>query len=703
MGDLTIEQAFRLGLQHLGGGKLGEAEAIYRQIIARQPRHADAIHMLGLINRRLGNNAVAVDLIEQALAINPACTDASYNLGNALAALGKFDEAIAAYQRAILLKQNLPQCYHNLGCLLRDKGLTEEAGLAFKQEQEAIAAARNSNAKKPNPSIAYYNLGNSLSGTGRFAEAINAYRSAIAIHPDFAEAHCNLGNALVQENQLDAAITAYVQSIHLDPNLSQAHFNLGKAFYDSGQLDQAMAANRRAIALQPNYVSAQRNLASNLFEAGQLNEAIDTYRQAIANDPAEQANISSDLIYALHFHPDYNAHSLAAETKQWNDRYAKPLSRFIGPHLNDRDLNRRLRVGYVSPDFRQHVVGINLKPLFGHHDRQRFEICCYSDVTRPDSMTRWFIEHADHWHNTADLSDEELANKIREDQIDILVDLALHTQGNRLLVFARKPAPVQMTFAGYPGSTGLEAIDYRLSDPCLDPPGSDESVYSEKTIRLAHTFWCYDPGDCVDIPVSPLPAFETGHITFGCLNNFCKINSQVLDLWSEVMLQLPKSRLLLLAKHGQHRQRTIDYLHHRGVAPQQIEFISYLPRRDYLQQYHRIDIGLDTFPYNGHSTSLDSFWMGVPVVTLVGNTPVGRAGLSQLSNLGLTELSAQNPRQFVQIATDLAQDLSRLKEIRRNLRNTMERSPLMDSIAFTRSIEDAYHKSRPPLPIFTAK
>jgi predicted O-linked N-acetylglucosamine transferase (SPINDLY family) len=248
----------------------------------------------------------------------------------------------------------------------------------------------------------------------------------------------------------------------------------------------------------------------------------------------------------------------------------------------------------------------------------------------------------------------------------------------------------------------LDTIDYRLSDPYLDPPNADESLYSEQTVRLPHSFWCYDPLDCGDLPINTLPADTNGLVTFGCLNDFRKANDTVLHLWAKVLRAVPSSRLLLLAPEGSHRQRTLELLEQEGVAGERIDFVSRQPRRKYLEVYHRIDLGLDTLPYNGHTTSLDSFWMGVPVVTLVGQTIVGRAGLSQLMNLKLPELIAQTPEQFVQVATGLANDLPRLSELRSTLRRRMEASPLMDAPRFTRNIETAYREmwrrwcERPP-------
>jgi predicted O-linked N-acetylglucosamine transferase (SPINDLY family) len=379
------------------------------------------------------------------------------------------------------------------------------------------------------------------------------------------------------------------------------------------------------------------------------------------------------------------------ENRRWNHQIAEPLKKVIQPHVNDRDPNRRLRIGYVSPDFRQHVIGQNLVPLLREHDHGQVEIFCYSNVVRADALTEQLRRYADVWRSVVGLSDSQAVELIRQDRIDVLVDLTLHTASNRLAVFARKPAPVQATFAGYPGSTGLDTIDYRLTDPYLDPPGLDDAYYSERSFHLPDTFWCYDP--LTDEPaVHVPPCLEKGFVTFGCLNNFCKVNEQVLRLWAQVIKSVPRSRLMILCPDGSHRQLLLDMLQGEGINPDRIELIVRCPRLQYLELYHRIDVGLDTFPYNGHTTGLDSYWMGVPVITLVGQTVVGRAGLSQLTNLGLPELIAQTPQQYVQIATDLARDLPRLAELRRTLRPRMQASPLMAAPRFARNIEAAYRQ-----------
>jgi predicted O-linked N-acetylglucosamine transferase (SPINDLY family) len=324
------------------------------------------------------------------------------------------------------------------------------------------------------------------------------------------------------------------------------------------------------------------------------------------------------------------------------------------------------------------------------HDHQDFEIICYSAVTLPDAFTARMRGHADVWRDIAGLTDEQIVELVRADAIDVLVDLTMHMgPRNHLRVFARKPAPVQVCWLAYPGTTGLSAIDYRLTDPYIDPPGLDDRYYSEESIRLPDSFWCYDPLTS-EPAVNALPALELGYVTFGCLNNFCKVNAPVLELWGQVLKAVDRSRLLLLAADGTHRQRTLEVLGREGVAPERVSFVGKQPRPQYLAQHHQVDVALDTFPYNGHTTSLDGFWMGVPVITLVGDTVVGRAGLGQLTNLGMEELAARSPDSFVSIAVALANDLPRLSQYRATLRDQLMKSPLTDAPRFARNVEAAY-------------
>jgi protein O-GlcNAc transferase len=739
MRQVAIQEAFDLARSHHQAGRLAEAEQLYRQVLARQPHHADALHLLGMLNHQAGQNAIGVELLRQAIALNPESPLVHYNLANALKSDGKLDEAVVAYRQAIHVRPDYAAAYNNLGIALNLSG----------QLQESLVAFRRAASLRPDHAASFSNLGDALKGVGELDEAIEAYRRAITLRPDYAEAHNNLGNALRHKGQLDEALAEYKTAIGLRPNCGEYLSNLGNAFKDMGQLNDAAAAYQKAIALAPDYHDAHYNLGNVLKDAGQFDEAIGFYRQAIALRPTcpkshynlgnalkdtgrlkaaideyrqaialapDLPEAGDNLIYAMQFHPASDARTIAEEQRRWNHRHAELLRQCIQHHRNNRDPDWRLRIGYVSPDFREHCQSLFMLPLLSSHDRRQVEVFCYSDVRRPDARTQKLCNRTDVWREITGQSDEQVAALIRQDQIDILVDLTMHMAGNRLLMFARKPAPVQVTWLAYPGSTGLTAINYRLSDPYLDPVGMDESIYSEKTIRLPDSFWCYDPLDGRDIPVNALPALslsnrpalpalsavegslsnapaaKNGHVTFGCLNNACKINDAVLDLWSQVLIRVKNSRLLLLTAEGTHRQHTLDRLARQGIEPDRVEFAPPRPRKEYLELYHHIDVGLDTFPYNGHTTSLDAFWMGVPVVTLVGQTAVARAGWCQLSNLGLPELAAATPQQFVQIAVELAANLPRLAELRATIRGLLERSPLMDAPKFARNIEAAYRK-----------
>ena len=581
-----------------------------------------------------------------------------------------------------------------------------------------------------NKALEELKAGAALMGQSRLAEAAERFRRAIVLQPHMPEAHNNLAAALQRSGDLSGAIASYREAISLAPNVPELHHNLAIAFQEMREYRGTVAACRRAIALRPNYADALytlaqayrgladfdqaivavqqslairpdnphalADLANALIETGRLDEAISCLRRATSLPGGFWA--TSNLLQRIHYHPAFDGAAILQEHKRWN----QALMRDIVPwrsHGNDRTPDRRLRIGYVSPDFRNHVVGANVLPLFRNHDRQAFEVICYANLKLPaDAMTDEFRSLSHRWRDISKLDDRQAAQLIRDDGIDILVDLAVHTAHNRLGVFAYRPAPIQVSFAGYPGTSGLETIDCRLTDPYLDPPSTgsgqapgSEAFSTERLIRLPDSFWCYQP-ESSQPPVNSLPALQRGFVTFGCLSSFLKINDQVLRLWAQVLAGVKDSRLLVLAPRGSARQWLVALLDAQGVDAGRVEFADRQSRAGYLRIYHRIDIGLDTFPYNAHTTGLDSLWMGVPVVTLVGQTPVSRAGLSQLSNLGLSELAAEKPDDFVQIATALANDLSRLSKLRQSLRDRMQQSPLMDASRFARNIEAAYRQ-----------
>ena len=712
---VSIQQAFQIALQHHQAGRLAEAEAIYRQILTAAPQHADALHMLGVIAGQTGRSELAVDLIRQAIAFAPGVADFHSNLGEAYRASGKLDEAIAAYRRAIALRPDLAEAHSNLGNALWENGQADAAIAACRQaialqphfpeafsnlgtaldhcgrSDEAIAAYRQAIALQPNFPKAHSNLGAALYDKGRLDEAIAAYRQAIALQPDLPGAHSNLGAALIDKGCPAEAFAAYRQAIALRPDFAEAHSNLGDALTHAAQLDEAIAACRRAIALQPNLASAHNNLGNAFKGEGQLDEAIACYRHAMTCGPNDTAH-HSNLNYALHFHPGCDADSIREEHRRWDRQFGEPLRKFHRPHANDRDPLRRLRIGYVSPDFNRHVICHFLAPLIESHDHAAFEIFCYASVKRPDAITQRMRKCADVWRDVLGVRDDALAEQIRADQIDILVDLTQHMADNRLLTFARKPAPVQVAWLGYPSTTGLSAMDYRLTDAHMEPEGAPWAESVETPLRLPDSWFCFDPIDEYPEP-SPLPALQAGHVTFCSLNNFCKINDAVLQLWADVLRAVEGSRLLMQCPQGETQARVRQWFETHGIAAHRIELIARTATRaEFLRLFERIDLALETFPYNGGTTTCEALWMGIPVPTFPGSSAVSRIGLSILSATGLQELIATSPADYVRLTASLAADLPRLAALRATLRTRMQSSAFMDAPRFARNVESAYRQ-----------
>jgi len=711
----ATEELLRLAASHCDAGRVTQAEAIYREVLANQPGHPHALHLLGLLVgqrgdwaeavelfsaaakaapdvaehynvlgemlRRIGSLDDAVDALLRAIELSPGLPEAHNNLGNALRQLGRGDEAVAAYRKAVELRQDYADAYSNLGNALR----------GMRQIDGALAAHRQAVRFGPGSATIHNNFGVALTEAGRIDEAIAAFSEAVRLRPDYAEAHNNLGNAWRAKGKNREAIAAYRRAIKLMPDSAEAYCNMGGVLRSEGRLDESYACQVKALELNPEHAEAFGGLGAVLADQGRLDEAIEAFRSAIRLEP-NVANRYDPLLYTIHFHPGYDARQILAEHFEWSRRFADALSSGAGPYENDRSPDRRLRVGYVSPDFRRHPVGRFLVPLLEHHDRRQFEVFCYCGVRRPDDLTQRLRRSADCWRETAGLSDYALAELVRRDRIDVLVDLTMHMTGSRLLMFARRPAPVQVTWLAYVGTTGLGAINYRLSDPFLDPfddaPGapSAASEYAEETYRLRRCYWCYEPTDPTP-DVGSLPASQAGYVTFGCFNNFCKVTAPALHLWARLVESVPRSRLLLHGNPGMYQQDVRRLFADAGVAPERLEFVGFQPVTEYLRQYHRVDLGLDPFPYGGGTTTCDSLWMGVPVVTLAGSTAVGRSGVSLLSNLGLTELIAKTPEQYASIARALTQDLPSLAHLRRELRPRMRASALMDAAGFARDME----------------
>jgi predicted O-linked N-acetylglucosamine transferase (SPINDLY family) len=711
MNPIDLQRLLDLAISHHDQGRLAEAESFYRQVLAAQPNNADALHRLGALAYQVGRSDAALELISRAIAINPHDPDMQNNAALALIALDRLDEAILACCTALALAPNHAAALNNLGLARYRKGKFAEAVSAYEQaigiapdfaqvhnnlgtvQQDmgesdlAIASFRRAIALQPQARDFHYNLGNTLYKKGEIEAAIASYRHAISLSRDDVASMLNLANALLEADRMEQAVAIFQQVLSLRPKTAEPYNGLGIAARRAGDLDAAIAYSRQSLSLQPSYIAAANNLGNALLEIGRPADAIAVYDAALATSPREP-HIHGNRIYCMQFDPAYDTAAICAELARWNQLFALPLGKNIRPHANDRNPNRKLRIGYVSPDFKQHVVGWNLLPLLTHHNRRQFEIYCYSSVLRPDAMTQKLRAAAKVWRNIVGLDNQKAAKLIRDDRIDILLDLSVHSALNHLLLFALKPAPLAITYLGYCGSTGLNAIDYRFSDPYLDPPESGEP-YAEKTLRLPHTYWCYQPGGNAP-PPGPLPAISNGFITLGCQNNFSKVSDIAVQSWAKILAALPSSRLILHAPTGAHRQRVLKQMDAQGVLSQRIEFVARLSFDQYIQTYQRIDIALDPFPYGGGISTCDALWMGVPVISLECKTTVGRSGKSILNNLGLPELLATTTDQYQQMAVRLANDLNQLKTLRSTLRDRMKSSRLMNAPAFAADVEQAF-------------
>lgn len=647
--------------------------------------------------------------LRQAIKFAPSLVEAHNNLGNLLRVTRPKD-ARAAYERAVALRPDFARAWFNLGVLLEDS----EPEVAEKTLQRAVemdpsfapawnalgrlfSHSRRCEAKvaltravelDPDFAVAWSNLAHVLSTTSP-AEAESAARKAIALDPHIASAYYNLG-VLLSRQRVDEAVKMLKRAVALKPDHANAWYQLGHLLSHDDPAE-ALVALRKATDLNPELANAHAVLGNVFLAMGCAKRSILALRHALECDPGNIV-AHANLIFALPFQTD-DPKAILNECSRFVAQHEAPVLavKRTRDKPNDRTPGRRLRIGYVSPDFDSHCQSLFTLPLLSHHDHTNFEIICYSSVRQPDSTTAAIRNLADVWRDVHAFDDEALAQQIHVDRIDILVDLTMHMEGCRRLLFARRPAPVQVAWLAYPGTTGSPAMDYRLSDPWLDPgdePGRD-ALYSERTIRLPRAFWCYDP-QIGQLSVNDLPAANGAPFTFGCLNNPAKFSDHSLRLWAGVLAAVPGSRLLVLAPRGVHRDHLFERYGANGIDPSRVLLVGRQPRRAYLETYHRIDLALDSFPCNGHTTSLDAFWMGVPVVTLAGRSAISRGGRSIAGNLGMPELVANSDGEFVRAACVLAGNLPHLAALRGRLRARLEASALMDARRFAADIEQAY-------------
>lgn len=739
----TLAETFHAALGQHQAGNLPQAEQLYRNVLEQEPRHVDALHMLGLLAHQLGRADLACQYIGRAVQIRPDFAEAHSNLGTMLQQLGRMDEAVSSWQEALRLKPQMAEAHSNLGMALLERGRLAEAAASLRQAVEL----------KPDYAEAHNNLGNVLQRQKKFDEAIAAYQAALRLRPDYADALMNIGTTLQEQGKFVEALAYGEQAVRLRPDYAQAHYNLalallglqrsreavahlqrvvdlqpgqasasfslGLAHQEGGNLEAAEPCYRRAIELQPDYAEAHHNLGfllvltgrpaaalASLREAirlrpesaeshntlglaakdqGNIDDALAAFRRALRARP-DHAGAFNNLLLTSHYRTGVTLAELARLHHTFEQNFAAPLRSTWRPHDLLREPHRKLRVGLVSADFRFHPIGQFLLRAVENMPRE-VELWCYSNWAQADELTYRFKLAAAAWRDVVRLSDAELAEQVRADKIDILIDLAGHTAGNRLLAFARKPAPIQITWIGYEGTTGLAAMDYILADRFTIPERSAAS-YSERVLRLPDCYICFEPPATAP-DVAPLPALKNGLVTFGSFNNPAKITAQVMNVWADILRRTPESRLLLKyrgwdepALAEQVRARFAE----RGIARERLELQGWSPYAEMLDAYGQVDIALDPFPFAGGVTTCTALWMGVPVVTAPGDIFASRHSYSYLSNVGLTETIADNLQAYIRTAADLASDLPHLAELRATLRPRMAASPLCDGPRFGRNL-----------------
>ena len=592
---------------------------------------------------------------------------------------GRLDEAERIYRAILEQDPSDAEALHLLGMAAHQAGRTDES----------IALVRRALITKPHAAVYHSNLGGILGKAGRHAEALPHLREAVRLRPELPEAHNNLGAALEATGFLKDAELAYRSAIRLRGSYPEAHNHLGNVLRKLGRADEAVTCHRAALSLRPDYREAYGNLAASLAERGWLQDALHSLRREVALAPTSPAPHSA-LLYALHYDPAHDRPSLFEEHREWDRRHGEPLRMRVEPFDNERRPDRRIRLGFVSPDLREHTVPRFIGEWFARYDRDRFEVTCYSDVKRPDRVTARLKGQADAWRDTSALTDDAFARLIRHDRVDVLVDLRGHGASNRMTLFARRAAPVQVNMVGYFNTTGLPTMDYRVTDEIQDPVQESERFHTERLIRLPGGCWCYQAeGDEPD--VSDTPALRKDHITFGSLNKIIKVSPPLARLWAQILAAVPRSRLLISAPGGDVGGAATLALSHVGLSADRVDIVSKTrTRAEYLRRFGEIDIVLDTFPFNGITTTCDGLWMGVPHVSLSGATSVSRAGASLLSSIGLNHLVQSKEHVYVETAVTLATDVSRLAALRSDMRDRMSSSPLMDGRRFVTELTTGF-------------
>lgn len=699
-------------------GRHDDAVASYRKALAGAPEFAEAHFNLGTTLQGLRRSDEAIESYRRALAINPGFAEAHFSMGNAFKDMSRNDDALACYHRALAIKPDYAEAHFNLGNTLNDIGKLDEAIASYRQAlkikpgfaeacfsasatlhklgrlDDAVASYRNVLQIKPGYAEACLNLGNVLKELDRFAEATTSYRRAIEIKPGYAEAHNNCGTALQALGQMDAAATCYLRALEIKPDYAEACFNVGVVLYQEKRIVDAAVYFGRAVEIKPDYVDAHSNRGTVLLDLGQTDDGLACYRRALEIRPAYEA-ARSGLLFALAYAGLVAPLELLAEARQWQ---LQVIPESVSAVARKREFNlsprneRRLRIGYVSGDFRRHAVSNFIEPVFRLHDRSRIELFAYSESCQRDEVTERLHVMVEHWLDIDGMSDEAVHARIRSDAIDVLIDLSGHTLHNRLGVFALRAAPVQSHYLGYFATTGLTEMDYWLGDPVLLPE-SENAHFCETLWRLPRVWVSYHGRD--DAPAPDWRPNASGTVVLGSFNNLKKITPATLNLWAELLHALPNARLLLKTpelEEAHNRQRIEDAMAAHGIAAERLELLG--KTEDWIAHmalYDRLDIALDPVGgVGGGTTTCDALWMGLPVVTLKGQGMAQRMTASMLDAIGHGEWITDTESAYVSKVIELAGNVERRRALRFKQREKMRSSPLCDATGLARALEDAF-------------
>jgi protein O-GlcNAc transferase len=670
------------GKQLLQSGRFGEAAESFSRYLRQHPEDLGAHLMYGQALLALGLTQEAMDEAGFVLARQPKSVPALSLLGDVMRKVGQLDEAISLYQAALREDATHHEIWHNLASVF---------ALAQRWKEAASCAAE---AIHLSPGLwqAHLCLGLALYRQKLYEDAEVCLREAHRLSGGHADTCLELGNLALARRDGNTAMQWYLDAIQHSPHNVAAILNAAHLFRLNGGIGEALKLARLAMRVAPTNTVGMNLEATCLTEMGRMREAMAVYQKMLEHDPKD-SHARSNLLYNLNFHTAFDPEAVSRIHRAWGG-IAEAEAREWGVRRTVRTTaEKRIRVGYVSGDFRRHSVMYFLSCLLEGHDREAFEIYCYSAVDREDEVTAAVRSLDLVWRDVSAMPDAEVAKLISQDEIDILVDLSGHTGGGKIAVFAAKPAPIQCSYLGYPNTTGLSTVDYRLVDSLTDPPGLTDGLYSEKLVRLDPTFLCFE-APTVDVAVNPEPPCVSGGLRFGTFNNSKKIDARTAEAWGALLRTMPAARLILKGRHyrsAESREHVLALLQAEGIAAERVEFRqNELEFANHLAQYNDLDVALDCFPYNGTTTTMEALWMGVPVVTLFGSLHASRVGLSIVTALGKPEWAASNVEEFVAAAKRLAEDPRELASLRRSLREQLRASPLMDARSMVGRVEAFY-------------